>query len=158
MISLGQIQQRILRGEEIEKTLEGIDWKEFEEFVAQVFEKHEFNVFRNFRFKTKKRYEIDILAFRNGLIVAVDCKKWKRGRYKRSGLKHAVQTQVERINELRKFLFEEFTLQDKFNPKSTKFFPLIVSWFEEDLTEYKNVFVVPVWKLNQFLLSLSEYI
>jgi Holliday junction resolvase-like predicted endonuclease len=160
MIDLERIKRRILRGEEIEKILEEVDWKEFEEFVIRILEEHEFNTFHNFRFKTERRYEIDILAVRDDLLLVIDCKKWKRGRYKKTGLKYAVQTQVKRINELKKFLKNNTTLQNKLKLDSndTEFVPLIVTWFEEELLEHDGVLIVPVWKLNQFLLSLSEYI
>jgi Holliday junction resolvase-like predicted endonuclease len=159
MIDLTQIEQRIKRGEEIEKIIEKIDWKEFEEFVLRILEEHDFKSFHNFRFKTETLHEIDILATKENLALAVDCKQWDKGRYKKSGLKNAVLTQKERVQELGKMLEKNILTKDFLNLSgSPKLVPLIVTWFEEDLIEHEDVFVVPVWKFNQFLLNLNQYI
>jgi len=159
MIDLDQAKKRIKHGEVIEKIVEEIDWKEFEEFVIKILEEHDFHSFHNFRFKTKNIYEIDILAIKNNLALVIDCKQWNRGRYKKSGLKNAVVTQKWRVSELKKILKKNIPTRDFLNlSEKPKLIPLIVTWFEEDLTKYQNVLVVPIWKFNQFLLNLSEYI
>jgi Holliday junction resolvase len=159
MIDLDQIKDRILRGEQIEKIVKEINWREFEELVEEIFKKHDFTTFRNLRFKTKKRYEIDVLAVARGFILAIDCKQWGRGRYKKTGLKRAIKTQKERTKELKKFLKNNPILKARLKTQeNTRFIPLIVTWYEEDLLEHANIFIVPIWKLNEFLLTLSEYI
>jgi len=159
MIDLDLIKQRIQQGENIEKIVEEIDWKEFEELVMEILEKHNFLPCHNFRFKMNRLYEIDVLATKNDLILGIDCKKWDRGRYKKTGLKYAIEDQKQRIKQLEKMLKKDEITKDILNlPKKTRIIPLIVTWFEEDLIEHEKVFVVPVWKLNQFLLNISEYI
>jgi len=159
MLDLEQIKKRILQGEQIEKIIEEIKWKEFEELVESVLKKHDFRSYHNFRFKTKTRYEIDILAIREKTALAIDCKQWGKGRYKKTGLRYASQYQKDRVKQLKKFLKNNIIAQNKLGlKKNVKFIPLIVTWFEEDLIEHENVFIVPIWKFNQFLLSLSEYI
>jgi len=156
---LNKIEQRIQCGEEIEKIIKEIDWKEFEKLIAEILKKHDFNVHNNFRFKTNRRFEIDVLAIRHKTTLLIDCKQWGRGRYKKTGLKYSVKEQKERTKQLKKFLKNNPIAQVKLNIKKTvKFIPLIVTWFEEELVEHENVFIVPVWKLNEFLLTLSEYI
>ena len=159
MTDLNKIEQRIQCGEEIEKIIKEIDWKEFEKLIAEILKKHDFNVHNNFRFKTNRRFEIDVLAIRHKTTLLIDCKQWGRGRYKKTGLKYSVKEQKERTKQLKKFLKNNPIAQVKLNIKKTvKFIPLIVTWFEEELVEHENVFIVPVWKLNEFLLTLSEYI
>ena len=159
MINLDQIKQRVLQGEEIEKIIREIDWKDFEELVSKILKKHDFEIHHNFRFKTNRRYEIDIVAVKKKILLAIDCKKWEKGRYKATGLKYAVQDQKERVKQLKKFLKKNPIAKSKLNiSKKVKFIPLIITWFEEDLLEHENVFIVPVWKFNSFLLDLSEYI
>jgi len=156
---LNKIEQRIQCGEEIEKIIKEIDWKEFEKLIAEILKKHDFNVHNNFRFKTNRRFEIDVLAIRHKTTLLIDCKQWGRGRYKKTGLKYSVKEQKERTKQLKKFLKNNPIAQVKLNIKKTvKFIPLIVTWFEEELVEHENVFIVPLWKLNEFLLTLSEYI
>lgn len=158
MIKLDQIKQRVLGGEEIEEILEEIDWKEFEEFVAEILKKHGFKTHLNFRFKTKKRYEVDVLAVKGNLSLLIDCKYWKRGRYKKTELKYAVENQEKRVEELKNFLGDNLNLQKQLELflNNVKLIPLIVTWFEEDLLKYEETLIVPVWKLNHFLLNLSE--
>ena len=78
MIDLEKIKRRILAGEEIEEILKGVDWKEFEEFVANILEQHDFSSIIHFRFKTKRFYEIDVLAINEKTkeILACEC-KWQ---------------------------------------------------------------------------------
>jgi len=159
MIDLEKIKQRILAGEEIEEILKEIDWKEFEELVASILEQHDFSCVIHFKFKTKRFYEIDVLAAKNNIILAIDCKKWKRGRYKKTGLKYAVEAQEERVKELKKFLRVNKLLAEKLRLKGKLYFlPLIITWFEEDLLKFNDTFIVPIWKFNQFLLSISDYV
>lgn len=157
MITLDQIKQRVLQGEEIEKIVGEIDWKEFEELVSKILKKHDFETHHNFRFKTKRRYEIDIVAVKKKILLAIDCKQWGRGRYKKTGLKYAIQDQKERVKQLKKFLKNNLVAELMKISKRIKLIPLIITWFEEDLLEHENVFIVPVWKFNSFLLDLSEY-
>jgi len=158
-MDLNQIKQRIQLGEEIEKVVEEIDWKEFEKLIAEILKKHDFNVHNNFRFKTNRRFEIDVLAIRNRTSLLIDCKQWGKGRYKKTGLKYSVKEQKERANQLKNFLKNNPIAQTKLKiKKTTKLIPLIVTWFEEDLLEHENVFIIPVWKFNQFLLNMSEHI
>ena len=65
----------INQGTDIEKVCKVLEWKEFENFTANAFEKNDFEVKRNFRFKAaQRRWEIDVLAYSYPIIVCVDCK------------------------------------------------------------------------------------
>jgi len=159
VIGLNEIKKRILEGEGIEKVVGEIDWKEFEKLIAEILKKHDFSVHNNFRFKTDRRFEIDVLAIRNKISLLIDCKQWGRGRYKKTGLKYSVKEQEERAKQLKKFLKNNPIAQAKLKiKKTTKFIPLLVTWFEEEVLEHENIFIVPVWKFNEFLLNMSEYI
>ncbi len=146
MINLEEINQKIILGEEIENIVKNINWREFEQFVSEILKHCDFEIFLNFRFAGKHRYEIDILAIKKSTILAIDCKQWNMGRYKSSGLRNAIKNQLRRCEELNKNLVGKYD----------KIIPLIVTLFEEDIVEYENVFVVPLWKLNEFLLNNLE--
>jgi glycyl-tRNA synthetase beta subunit len=159
VIELNEIKQKILEGEQIEDIIQKIDWKEFEKLIAEILKKHDFNVHNNFRFKTSRRFEIDVLAIRNKTSLLIDCKQWGRGRYKKTGLKYSVKEQKESTKQLKKLLKKNPIAQTELKiKKTTKFIPLIVTWFEEELIDYENVFIIPAWKFNEFLLNISEYI
>ena len=159
MLSLDEIRKRVLEGEEIENILQEIDWKEFEELVEDILKKHDFRSYHNFRFKTDSRHEIDVLAIKEKINLAIDCKQWARGRHKKTGLKYASIAQKRRVKHLEKFLKNNIIAQSKLRlKKNIEFIPLVVTWFEEDIVNHEGIFIVPIWKFNQFLLNLSEYV
>jgi hypothetical protein len=159
VIELNEIKLRIQQGEEIEKILKEIDWKDFEKLISEILKKHDFKVQNNFRFRANRRFEVDVLAVRSKISLLIDCKKWGRGRHKKTGLKYAIQDQKERVKQLKKFLKDNPIAQNQLKTQKTKkFIPLIITWFEEDLIEHEDVFIIPIWKFNNFLLNLSEYI
>jgi len=155
MIGLEKIKISLLKGETIEKILENFNWKEFEEVIAEIFRRNEFKVKQNFRFKTKRRFEIDIIAMKGDLVFCVDCKEWGKGRYKKTGLRHAAKNQEKRVEELENLIKKNPIIRNIFEiNKNCKFFLLVVTLLEEDLIKENNVFIVPVWKLNNFLLEI----
>ncbi|MBL7169544.1 MAG: NERD domain-containing protein [Candidatus Aenigmarchaeota archaeon] len=158
MISLEQIKQQLLEGKQIEEIVENIEWQEFEKLVSEILEKHEFKSWNNFRFKTTRRYEIDIIATKNTETFLIDCKQWSTGRYKSSALKQATKHQEERLEEFQKFIKNNPIAKTKFRIKDNQeLIPIIVTWYDEKLTKHGQAPIIPIWKLNEFLLSPSNY-
>jgi len=142
-MKLEEIENLIRSGKTVEEVLSLISWKEFEEKVEEIFRIHNFKTIRNFRFKTAKRFEIDIIAEKRDLIFAVDCKQWNKGRYKISALKKAAERNLERVKELQNTLIG----------RNKKIIPIIITLFDETIYEHDGVFIVPLFKLNSFLLE-----
>ena len=152
MMDLEELKRLVLDGKPIEDVLEKFDWREVERIISEIFKENGFQVRQNFRFKTERRYEIDILAVREDLVFCVDCKEWSRGRYKKSGLRQAVKLQENRLKEFKEFVKKNFIAQSKLNMDiKSDFYPMLVTLFEEDMIKENDTFVVPVWKLNNFL-------
>jgi len=76
MISLEEIKQQLLEGKQIEEIIKDVKWQEFEKLVSEILEKHGFKCWNNFRFKTSRRYEVDIVAAKNNTTFLIDCKQW----------------------------------------------------------------------------------
>lgn len=140
-----EVKQKIISGIEIEEVLKEYDWKFFENFVKEILDAHFFKTKLHLRFKTKRRYEIDILAERGNLLLLIDCKMLGRGRYKRKEIEKAILLQEERTREFKKFS----------KIKSKRFIPLIVTLFEEEFIKKSKTFVVPIWKFNSFISELD---
>ena len=158
MIDLEEIKAAALEGKQLEEILQKFNWKEFEEFVAEIFRNNGFRVKQNFRFKTKNRYEIDLLAISNRHVLCIDCKEWGRGRYKKSGLKQAAGKQEKRLKEFRKFIKKNLIAKKMLKiSQDSNFYTLIVTLFEEDLLKENETIVVPAWKLNAFLIDMNSY-
>jgi len=66
----------IERGVEPRNISKYLDWKEFEQEVASIFEEAQFHVLRNFRTTKPKRTETDVIALKSSFIFTVDCKHW----------------------------------------------------------------------------------
>jgi Holliday junction resolvase-like predicted endonuclease len=153
MVELEKI-EKLSRKIPIEEVLKEHDWKEFEETVAEIFRRNEFAVKRNFRFKTRKRHEIDVLSVKRDSVICVDCKRWLGGRYKKSQLKKSVKEQEKRVRLLKNFLKRNPIAMQmlKIGP-GCKFYPLMVTLMEEEIKKEGNTFIVPIFKLNSFLLE-----
>jgi DNA-binding transcriptional MerR regulator len=154
MKTLEEIQHALKAGMTIEEIAEKLSWKEFESLCSEILEEHDFEVKKNYRFKLKSWFEIDILAtkpFRNYTIgLVIDCKHWGIRKGKKSALKRAALKQEERAKQLKK---ANTILLGRLET-----FPLIVTLMEEDIKRVENIWIVPIFKLNSFLLNLEEYL
>jgi len=82
-----------------------LGWRGLEELCSAVFVEAGYSTLRNFRFRSGgRRYEVDVVAWRGGYIIAADCKRWSRLR--RSALREAALRQRERARALAEGLQE----------------------------------------------------
>ena len=143
----------------IEEILEKFDWKDFERTVSEIFERNDFRIKNDFRFKTRNRHQIDVVAIKENKVFCVDCKQWGRGRYKKYGLKKATKEQEKRVEEFKKFLKKNLIAQKMLKiGLNNKFYSLVVTLLQEDMIKENKTFVVPVWKLNSFLVELEQWV
>ncbi len=125
-------------------------WRDFEEFTAEIFSENSFAVLKNVRFGAeRRRYEIDVVAFQRPRVMLVDCKHWSMRTGKSSGIKDAAARQLLRAHHFEGKLI-------KIIPEAAEWgraliIPAIVTLHQEAVTEHNGVFVIPVFKLNQFI-------
>jgi len=138
-------------GTDIERVCKVLEWKEFENFAATAFEANNFAVKRNFRFKASgRRWEIDVVAFSEPIVVCVDCKRWRRG-WGNSAITKVAAAQAQRTEALAK---APHPLQRKIGLdgwKQVTLFPVIISLFPGPVKFYSKVPVVPILQLQNFL-------
>lgn len=158
MADLEKISRQVLRGKTIEETIEKFDWKDFEQTVSDIFRQNDFRITNNFRFKTRRRYENDLIAVRGDLVFCVDCKRWSSGREKRWGLAKAAKEQKERAAEFSKFVRSNPIARTMMKIPHEAFVPMIVTLHQENVLKEGRTFVVPVKKLNAFLLNFYDII
>ena len=134
-------------GVDVEKVSKLLNWRDFEKLCVGALEAHGFKIRAPLRFKyDDRRYEVDIVACRDRLVLAIDCKHWMmRGqsyRIRNASLKH-----LDKCVKLVKTLNVKLII------------PLIVTLRE---VEFKilvdRVLIVPIFKLNSFLLDLEANI
>ncbi len=148
----------INHGTDIERVCKVLEWKEFENFAATAFEKNNFAVKRRFRFKASgRRWEIDVIAYSEPIIVCVDCKRWRRG-WGNSAIIRVAAAQAQRTEALAKNLQSiqrEIGLTDW---KEATLFPAILSLFPGPVKFYGKVPVVPILQLQNFLDEFQGHV
>jgi len=148
----------INHGTDIERVCKVLEWKEFENFAATAFEKNNFAVKRRFRFKASgRRWEIDILAYSEPLVVCVDCKRWRRG-WANSAITKVAAAQAQRTKVLAKNLQDIQREIGLDGWTQATLFPVILSLFPGSVKFYNKVPVVPILQLQNFLDEFHGHI
>jgi|Deesub1362A_J573_1020465.scaffolds.fasta_scaffold00136_54 hypothetical protein len=122
-----------------------LTWQEFEENVEEILKQHSFETSLRKVFKTNQKYEIDVVAFRYGLYLGIDCKLYGPQRYRLSQIKKEAEKHVERCNEFQKVV-------DK------RVIPVLVTYIEEEIYLHSGCIIVPYTRLNDFLNNLEYYL
>ncbi len=126
--------------------LEELTWQEFEEYIRDLLEHHDFGVQFRKVFKTPERgYQLDAVAYRKDLCLCIDGKKYGKGRSRSSSLKEQAKHHYLRC----------IAHEEKFGIKSI---PLIVSWLNDDLMVENGCIFVSIDRLNDLLLNLDAYL
>jgi len=150
--------QSIKLGADFEKVCSFLDWSEFENIATVAFEANHFTVKRGFRFAScGRRWEIDILGFKESVVVCADCKHWHHGWRSATTIK-AVEAQVKRTEALAKvlpMLHEKIELADW---EETVLIPIILSLYPSPLKFYEKTPIVPILHLQNFLSELLAHI
>ena len=148
----------VAMGADIERVSAFFSWQEFEEIATFALEKNGYAAIKNMRFKNEgKRWEIDAVGCRKPLVLCVDCKHWRRG-LKPSGLKRIVEAQVKRTHALLNTLPAVSLKLECAKWKKAKFVPVILSLIPSNLKFYRDVPVVPILQLQDFLIQLPVQI
>ncbi|MHA2600661.1 MAG: hypothetical protein AM324_000840 [Candidatus Thorarchaeota archaeon SMTZ1-83] len=147
-------------GAEPESVVSLLSWKDFEGLVAGILAENDYLCVESFRRRGTSRIqgmEIDVIGVRGERIVAVDAKMWGIRSGKSSALKSAAERQRERTAHL---CGEIESLASKIGglPRGTyALTPILVTWLVEEVTFNEGVPIVPVFKLNSFILEVSNY-
>lgn len=145
-------------GADFEKVCSFLDWSEFENIATAAFEANYFFVKKGFRFAgSGRRWEIDILGFKESVVACVDCKHWHHG-WRRAATIKAVEAQVKRTEALANvlpLLHEKIGLT---NWKKVVLVPIVLSLYPGPLKFYEKTPIVPILQLQNFLSEFSAYL
>jgi Holliday junction resolvase-like predicted endonuclease len=145
-------------GADIEYVSAFLRWQEFEDMAALALERNGYVVSKNVRFKhVKRRWEIDVIGCRKPLVLCVDCKHWQHG-LKPSAVRRIVEAQVERARALADTLPSVSLKLNCVKWSKAKFVPMILSLISGSSKFYDDVPVVPVLKLQDFLIQLPAQV
>lgn len=123
-----------------------MSWQEFEKFVKEIFDSHDFQTSFRVVFKDEEgKSEIDVVARKFGLVIAIDAKKYSEWWHRSSALKRQAEKHLERCDRYSQIIEEEVI-------------PIIVSFIDDQIFEHWGCIVVPIEKLNDFLLNIHAYL
>ena len=142
-------------GRDVQQVSRLLAWQEFEEFVETALDQSGFRSVRHVVFKSKVgRREIDVLAWSDLWILAVDCKHWS-GALVHSRMKSAAEAQVERTRALAE---RPEIMQRHGVPRiDLPLLPVILTLGEPRDKIISGVPIVAVAKFSSFLQEASPY-
>jgi len=146
-------------GADVEVASELLTWRDFEGLCVEALRGHGYEVVAPFRFKVEgKKYEVDVVAHRKGVLLCVDCKHWKMKRGQKSKVKDATTSHFDKCAKLALSadLLRRTGLEVR---KGSYVVPVIVTLMDLGFKGPLNgVCVVPIYKFNNFLLELEAHV
>jgi Holliday junction resolvase-like predicted endonuclease len=140
-------------GSDIEDVSQALDWREFEDIAIKVLTHNGFCSLKHYRFKSQnQRHEIDVLSFKNPLILAIECKHWKHS-WQNAVIKRIVDKQLERGTALSQLWQSKPKIHPSMLPshKHLTILPLILTLHLTPLKSYNNVPIIPIFYFQNFL-------
>ncbi len=130
---------------DLEKLSHQVKWQYFEKLAAFIFSENGFDARQNVIVKGgESKRQFDVIAKGNGITFLVECKKWKSQSDRAAHLRSAVTKHMERC-----IYYSELHPDEKT-------FPILVPLLDDDVNIEKGVPIVPIMKLNAFLLEIDE--
>ena len=152
--------QAVSKGANPESVVNEMNWKDFEGFVAEILSQNNFRCTESFRRRGNSRIrgmEIDVIGVRGLTILSVDAKMWAIRSGKASALKTAAENQRVRTRRLGIQLDKLADKLGGLKPGLYSLLPLLVTWLVEEVEIHKGVPVIPVFKLNSFILNFHQF-
>ncbi|MBY8996114.1 MAG: hypothetical protein KGD60_00185 [Candidatus Thorarchaeota archaeon] len=150
----------VKEGASIADMVDLLTWKDFEGFVATILSANGYRCVESYRRRGNSLIhgmEIDVIGVKGNIIIAIDAKMWSIRSGKSSALKTAAEKQKKRTQELTKELVRLSEKMRTLVEKEYRLFPVLVTWLVEEVELHEGVPVVPVFKLNSFILDLDQY-
>ncbi|MFQ5710996.1 MAG: restriction endonuclease [Candidatus Geothermarchaeales archaeon] len=142
----GIVYLALRRGASLRKISESLSWRDFEEFAAEIFTYHGYDVETHVVLR-RPRMEVDIEARKDKTMILADCKHWSKPLHD-STLKKIVEAQIDR----------SFHLLEKRGGSGDKAYPIVITLQSLGKPLFKGVPIVPINQLNNFLLEFPGFI
>ncbi len=159
----GLLNYALGQGISLEKIVQQLDWKSFEELVSTILEMVGWNTATNFRFippyQKTIRLELDVIAEdpQSRQVLVIDCKRYKTP--SQAPIRKAVQKQKDRtyfllnvISEIHGAIPLQFPHWDAFD-----LYPIILTWKNHGIRFHEGIPIVHISSFNDFLNSFDEY-
>lgn len=133
-------------GGDLDLAARSLSWGDFEDFCAMVVAASGYQVRKNVRLRRPTR-QIDIVAESPSLVLAIDCKNWRRGAGPAS-LQPAALAQAERTRML---------MERAVAARGRSYLPVLLTVLDSQVKVLSGVPVVPLHGLKEFLASVSPF-
>ena len=144
----------IHEGIDPKKVSRNLGWQEFENFTEHMLVENGFLTRKHFVFRSgAARREIDILAWNDTFMLAVDCKRWLKG-LTPSRMRETAKAQIERAAALARRPELLYRLKVA-HPEGRSIIPVILSLGELRERLIDGVPIVSVSKLPSFIYGVS---
>lgn len=120
-------------------------WQELEELALKALEAHNFNCEFRKVFTDRTRYEIDVLAKKDNITLAIDCKHYRKTKSRVSVLRREAEKHRKRCEK-----YAEIS--------GNKVVPVLLTLLDDSLFYMEGCIVVPLRALNDFLLNCVYYV
>lgn len=125
-----------------------LDWRDFEIFAREIFERNEYQAVANVRIN-RPRVQIDVLAYKGSSATCVDCKHWGTPRGP-SAMRAIAISQLLRTKALMRSQWSRrLTIKEAI--------PLVITLREENKPMAEGVPIVPVDKLQNFVANIEAF-
>ncbi len=126
-----------------------LDWRDFENFAAEILRRNDYDVETNLLIK-RPRMQIDLVARKGDFALCVDCKHWSR----LVGPARITEVALRQLRRTRTFVESYPALKLGISNATT----VVITLFEESIIMCKGVPVVPVDKFQRFITDLPAYV
>lgn len=131
-----------------------IPWQRFEVLAKEALLRYGFEACRHVRFAYGgRRWEIDVLGVRDGDMICMDCKQWKKGG-KGGVIRNSTREQLSRVVALSKLKTKPRLLRAR--RRRLNAYAALMTLLDTGRYIVDGCFIVPITKLNSFLDQFYE--
>jgi Restriction endonuclease len=137
----------------LQQVARALTWQEFEAFSEECLQTIGFDAKRGVIVKdNSRRWQLDVIARKGSMILAVDCKHWESPGYE-SKLSKAAEHQKLAVQAL----LHQMATRGELDGGEVQALPMILTLFEPRSRMVNGVVVVSVDQLADFLQGVSPY-
>src|SRR6266849_4051334 len=137
----------------LQQVARALTWQEFEVFAEECLQSVGFDTRKGVVVKDdSRRWQIDVIAKKGSMILAVDCKHWESPGYN-SKLIKAAEHQKLAVQAL----MQQMIVKGEIEGAGTLALPIILTLFEPRARVANGAVVVSVEQLADFLEGISPY-
>jgi hypothetical protein len=137
----------------IQQVARALNWQEFEAFTEECMQTVGFETKKGVTVKDdSRRWQMDVIARKGSMILAVDCKHWESPGYE-SKLSKAAEHQKLAVQAL----LHQMATRGEIDGEGLQALPIILTLFEPRTRMVNGVVAVSVDQLADFLQGVSPY-